>query len=82
VAIDTSGNYIVAAGDLVEVTPGGVVTTIATGLSTLWGVAVESRLPEPVGGVILPANKLAVLVPRLALLGLAATALVILKRRR
>lgn len=83
VAIDTLGNYIVAADDLLEVTPGGVVTTIAAGLSTPWGVAVESEALAPVGGVVMPANMFAILGPLLAVIGLVGcVGIVVAKKRR
>ncbi len=81
-----TGNYIVAeagSGELSSVTPGGVVTLIASGLSAPYGVAI---VPEhPVVGIYAPMNKLNILVPYVAIIGLIgvfSTILVIRKWRK
>ncbi len=81
------GDYIVAesgTGELSSVTPGGVVTLIASGLSTPRGVAIVP-FTIPVGGIYVPMNKLNIPVPYAALIGLigvVSTILVVWKWRK
>ena len=94
VAIDSAGNYIVTevgTNMLSKVTPGGVRTVIfpfLVGTGPL-GVAVvptpaPAPTPRPVGGVFVPVNKFAILVPYLALISLvgAVTTVFAVRRRR
>jgi hypothetical protein len=87
VAIDSSGNYIVTewgSGELSSVTPGGTVTLITGGLTGPAGVAVYPVIPAPVGGVTSPINKLAIIAPYLALVGLiiAVSTVYVIKKRK
>jgi len=90
VAIDNSGNYVVteqSCNQLSRVTPGGAVTLIAgSDLSRPTGVAFRGEPPArpPVGGIVMPTNKLEILAPYLALAGLiaAVSAVVVVKKRR
>jgi hypothetical protein len=92
VAVDTSGNYIVAeqAGALSMITPGGVRTVIydytAHGLggATPFGVAIIPIPSGPVGGVVMPTDKLKILTPYLTLAGLvmSVSAVLVVRRRR
>ena len=97
VAIDASGNYIVAdlapPGALFIVPPpAGPPTTIFSGapfagpqgVAVVPGAPPPTPTPRPVGGTVLPANKVAILAPYLALVGLvgAVTVAFAVKRRR
>jgi len=88
VAIDSAGNYIVTETGpevLSKVTPSGVRTVIYTfaGGTGPYGVAIVPT-PRPVGGVLTPVNKLTILAPYLALIGLvgSVTAAAVMKKRR
>ena len=93
VAIDSSGNYVVtqqSSDRLSLVTPGGTVTVITSSdLNRPTGVAIESRQSsrpsnptQHVGGQLFTANKLVVLSPYLALIGVVTVAAFVLKRQK
>ena len=92
VAVDISGNYVVTeqAGALSMITPGGVRTVIydytthGLGGATPFGVAIILIPQGPVGGLVMPVNKLEILTPYLILTGLVAavSTVVLVKKRR
>ena len=71
---------------LSEVTPGGVRTVVFTFAPNTgpWGVAIVVTSTQPVGGLVMPVNKLDIIAPYLALAGLivAVSAVVVVKKRR
>ncbi len=86
VAIDSSGNYIIVehgAGNLSKITPGGVRTVIYSFAAETCPVCVAIIPRYPVGGYLTSVNKLAVLAPYLALVGLvgAVSAIYGIKRK-
>jgi len=88
VSAQDAGDYIVAeqlASVLSRITPGGVRTVIYAFAAGAWPmrVAIYPGLPRPVGGIVMPANKLEILTPYLALAGLVAaiSTVVVIKRR-
>ena len=76
--------YIVTeygSGELSKVTPGGTISLITGGLSGPVGVTI---VPEtnPVGGIYAPTDRLSILTPYIALVGLIGAISIIFTKRR
>ena len=85
VVVNSAGDYVVAEQGtevLSQINPSGTTRTVIytfAGGSTPFGVAIvpSPRVVTPVGGLLEPVNKLAIVSPYLALFGLVATVVVV-----